>query len=115
MSVPVTVLMPVYKGERHIAEAIDSVLAQTFRDFELLIVNDGSTDGTAAIVKAYNDQRIVLLSRPNGGVSAALNTGLEQARGEYIARFDADDVCYPHRLQVQYDFLRSHPDYVMVG
>ncbi len=115
MKIPVTVLMPVYNGALHIKEAIDSVLAQTFTEFELLIVNDGSTDDTAAIVRQYSDPRIVLLERANGGVSAALNTGLAAARGKYIARFDADDVCYPVRLGVQVNFLESNPDYVMVG
>lgn len=111
----VTVLMPAYNVAGYIREAIDSVLNQTFTDFELLIVNDGSTDDTEKIIRSYPDKRIKLVNRANGGVSAALNTGLEEAKGKYIARFDADDICYPFRLEQQYAFMRSHPDYIIIG
>lgn len=113
--IQITVLMPAYNVEEYIGEAIDSVLSQTFTNFELLIVNDGSTDRTKDIISAYRDERIVLVEQPNGGVSAALNTGLKSARGRYIARFDADDICYPHRLEMQYHFMEAHPDHVIVG
>src|ERR1700754_2088364 len=92
----ITVLMPAYNAGKYIGEAIESVLEQTFTDFELLIVNDGSTDNTAAIIQSFTDPRIVLIQQPNLGVAAALNNGLKHARAEYIARFDADDICYPH-------------------
>ena len=111
----ITVLMPVYNGEKYLREAIDSVLSQTFSDFEFLIINDGSTDSTEEIIKSYTDPRIKLISQKNGGVSAALNTGLKNANGKYIARFDADDICFPNRLQVQYEFLIKNPDYILVG
>jgi glycosyltransferase involved in cell wall biosynthesis len=111
----ITVLMPAYNAAPHIAEAINSILHQTFADFELLIVNDGSTDGTEGIVRSYEDSRIVLINRANGGVAAALNTGLKVARGIYIARFDADDVCYPNRLTDQYNFMQAHTQYHIVG
>lgn len=111
----ITVLMPAYNVAEYIREAIDSVLQQTFTDFELLIINDGSTDDTENIIKQYTDTRIRLYSQPNAGVIGALNKGLELARGELIARFDADDVCYPERLQVQYDFMKANPDYVLIG
>jgi len=111
----ITVLMPAYNAGKYIGEAIASVLQQTFADFELLIVNDGSTDNTLDVISSFNDERIVVIHQSNKGVAEALNTGLKQARGTYIARFDADDVCYPERLQKQYDFLISHPDYVLVG
>jgi len=111
----VSVLMPVYNGAGYIGEAIDSVLAQTFPFFELLIVNDGSTDSTREVIESYKDPRIRLINQPNGGVSAALNTGLKHAKGEYIARFDADDICYPDRIEVQYTFIKEHPDYILVG
>jgi len=111
----ITVLMPVYNGAGYIQEAIESVLRQTFTDFELLIVNDGSTDDTAEIIGAFSDKRIRVLHRINGGVSAALNTGLEEAKAGYIARFDADDLCYPTRLAQQYQFMRNNPDYVLIG
>jgi len=113
--IPVTVLMPAYNTEQYIGDAIRSVLNQTFTDFELLIVNDGSTDKTEEVITSFKDPRIVLINQPNGGVSAALNTGLGQARGEYIARFDADDICYPDRLQLQYSFMKENPDYVVIG
>lgn len=111
----ITVLMPAYNAADYIREAIDSVLAQTFTDFELLIVNDGSTDETEQIINSYTDSRIRLHSQANAGVIGALNAGLELAQGALIARFDADDVCYPNRLQVQYDFMQAHPDYVLIG
>jgi len=111
----ITVLMPAYNAGRYIGEAIDSVLTQTFTDFELLIVNDGSTDQTECIINSFRDDRIVLINQNNMGVAAALNTGLQHSRGRYIARFDADDVCYPHRLQTQFDFLEQNPGYILVG
>lgn len=113
--IPITVLMPAFNAEKYIGAAIASVLRQSFTDFELLIVNDGSTDGTESVIRSFNDERIVLIGRANGGVAAALNTGLEKARGEFIARFDADDICYSDRLMQQYQFLQSHPDYVLTG
>jgi glycosyltransferase involved in cell wall biosynthesis len=111
----ITVLMPAYNAGKYIAEAIASVLGQTFGDFELLIVNDGSTDDTVSIIKSFDDQRIRIVSQSNQGVAAALNTGLRHAHADYIARFDADDICLPHRLQKQYDFLKANPDYILVG
>jgi glycosyltransferase involved in cell wall biosynthesis len=115
MNPPITVLMPAYNCEKYIGIAIDSVLRQTYGDFELLIVNDGSTDGTQKVIESYSDRRIAVINKINGGVSSALNTGLAAARGKYIARFDADDICVPERLQKQYDFMRTHPEYIMVG
>jgi glycosyltransferase involved in cell wall biosynthesis len=111
----VTVLMPAYNAEKYIKEAIISVLNQTFGNFEFLIVNDGSTDKTEEVIRSFTDPRIVLINQANGGVSAALNSGLEIAKGRYIARFDADDICYPHRLQEQYQFMQEHPEYVLIG
>lgn len=115
MEVPVTVLMPAYNVEKYIKEAIDSVLCQTYRDFEFLIIDDGSIDHTANIVQSYSDTRIKLIQQKNAGVSAALNAGLKIARGKYIARFDADDVCYPTRIEQQIEFMEANPDYVLVG
>jgi glycosyltransferase involved in cell wall biosynthesis len=111
----ITVLMPVYNAALYIAQAITSVLQQTFTDFELLIVNDGSTDNTLAVIDSFNDSRIVVINQPNGGVACALNTGLIYARAPYIARFDADDICYPKRLETQYDFMVSNPEYDILG
>lgn len=111
----ITVLMPVYNAEKYIAEAIASVLKQSFRDFELLIVNDGSTDHTVKIIEAFNDPRIVLMHQENKGIAAALNAGLSRSRAEYVARFDADDICYPDRLKIQYEFIRAYPEYHILG
>jgi glycosyltransferase involved in cell wall biosynthesis len=111
----ITVLMPAYNAAKYIGEAIASVLEQTFTDFELLIINDGSTDRTADIVRSFSDPRIVLVSQANKGVAAALNRGLTYAQAPYIARFDADDVCYPNRLKIQYDFITSYPEYSVIG
>jgi len=111
----ITVLMPAYNAERYIAEAIASVLQQSFTNFELVIVNDGSTDGTRNVISTFRDKRIKLIDQPNMGVAAALNTGLAYATAPYIARFDADDVCYPERLEKQLAFLLNNPEYILVG
>jgi glycosyltransferase involved in cell wall biosynthesis len=111
----ITILMPAYNAEKYIGEAIRSVLVQTFSDFEFLIVNDGSNDGTQQVIDSFSDERIVQVTQVHSGVSKTLNNGLSMARGEYIARFDADDICFPDRLEKQHAFLESHPEYVMVG
>ncbi len=113
--VKVTVLMPARNAEKYIAEAIRSVLEQTFTDYEILIINDGSTDGTANIVKQFNDARIRLIKQSGQGIAIALNKGIQEAKGSYIARFDADDICFPERLQKQVKFLDDNPDYVLAG
>jgi glycosyltransferase involved in cell wall biosynthesis len=109
--------MPVYNCERYLRDAIDSILSQTFSDFELVIVDDGSTDGTGAIVDKYReiDPRVVVLHKPNGGIVSALNAGLELCNGEYIARMDGDDICAPNRFAVQVNYLDEHKHCVCVG
>jgi len=113
----VSVALPVHNCERYVAEAIESILAQTFTDFEFLIVDDGSTDGSLAILQRYaaRDQRIQLVSRPNTGYLVALNEMLARARGEYVARMDADDIALPERFDHQIRYLEDHPECVMVG
>jgi glycosyltransferase involved in cell wall biosynthesis len=111
----ITVLMPAYNAGKYIGDAIRSVLNQTFTDFELLIINDGSTDDTVEIIRSFNDPRIVLLYQTNKGVASSLNKGLKYARAPYIARFDADDICHAERLELQYDFMLSNPEYSIVG
>ncbi|MEO1766435.1 glycosyltransferase family 2 protein [Thiobacter aerophilum] len=103
----VSVLMPVYNAARFVADAIESILAQTFRDFEFIIIDDGSTDGSLSVLKRYaaNDPRIRLISRENRGLVATLNEGIEKARGEWIARMDGDDVALPNRLSLQLKHL----------
>ncbi len=111
----ITVLMPAYNAEKYIGEAIASVLNQTFTDFELLIINDGSTDTTKQIINSFTDPRIRLINQTNQGIAAALNIGLLNAKANLIARFDADDICMPERLMGQFNFLLDHPDYIIVG
>ncbi len=111
----VTVLMPVYNAAKYIDESIQSILDQSYINFELLIINDGSTDNTTTIIQSYLDPRIRLIEQEGKGISFALNTGLRAAQGEYIARFDADDICYPVRLEKQVNFLNDHPDYMLIG
>ena len=102
----VSVLMPVYNGARYLREAVDSILHQTYSDFEFIIVDDGSTDETAAILDSYDDQRIVRVrNEENIGLTKSLNKGLALAQGEYVARMDADDVSLPERLERQVALL----------
>lgn len=112
----VTVLMPVYNGAKYIAEAIESVLSQTFTDFEFLIINDGSTDNTQTVIKQYPDPRIRLVTNPkNLQLIATLNKGLDLARGEYIIRMDSDDRCLPERFTKQVKFMDAHPEVGICG
>lgn len=113
----VTVLMSVYNGARFLNEAIESIRNQTFADFEFLIIDDGSDDATPEILSrhAADDRRIRVVSQANRGLIASLNRGLEEARGELIARMDADDVSRPHRLEKEVNFLQSHGDIALVG
>jgi len=106
----VSVIMPVYNGERFIRETIDSVLNQTYQNFEFIIVNDGSVDATQQIIDSYDDKRIIPLKlTQNQGVSNARNRGTDLSRGNYIAFCDADDLYDPGRLQTQLDFLTCNP------
>jgi glycosyltransferase involved in cell wall biosynthesis len=109
MSPATTVLLPAYQAEATLARAIASVLAQTDPDFELVVVDDGSTDATAAIAAATGDERVRLVARPHGGIVAALEAGLAVARGRFVARMDADDVMRPRRLAVQRAMLERDP------
>lgn len=105
----VSVLLPVYNGEKYISEAVDSILKQTYENFELIIIDDGSTDKTLSILKEYekNDTRIRLISRANKGLIASLNEGAELALGEWIARMDADDIAMPNRLERQLNWINQ--------
>jgi glycosyltransferase involved in cell wall biosynthesis len=107
--------MPVFNGEKYLREAIDSVLVQSYTDFEFLILNDGSTDGTQKIIDSYSDKRIKSTYHNNMGVAKSLNRGLELSQGEYIWRHDADDICLPEQLETQLDFLESHEDFALVS
>ena len=104
----VTISMPAFNSERYIAEAIESVLAQTYTNFELIIVDDGSTDGTREIINRYQDPRIIkIFSEKNQGLIATRNKIASIARGKYLALLDADDRAFPERLQLQVDFLEK--------
>lgn len=107
--------MPVYNGAKYLREAIASILDQSFKDFEFLIINDGSTDNSPEIIAGYHDARIKVINQANQGLSAALNRGLELAAGEYIARMDADDISLPQRLARQVAFMDSHPEVGICG
>jgi glycosyltransferase involved in cell wall biosynthesis len=109
--------MPVYNAERYLAAAVESILAQSFRDFEFLIINDGSTDDSQAILERYAvaDPRIRLVSRENRGLVATLNEMIGLAKGDLLARMDADDVALPDRFEIQMAYLREHPEVVCLA
>lgn len=108
--------MSIYNGAKYLREAVDSVLNQTFTDFEFIIVNDGSTDTTADILSSYTDPRIkIITNTKNLGLTKSLNIGLKIARGEYIARQDADDISLLHRLSTQHGFMKKHPHLAALG
>jgi glycosyltransferase involved in cell wall biosynthesis len=112
----VTVLLPVYNAEKYLPEAIESILNQTFQDFELLIINDGSTDGSLRIIKSYTDLRIRVLNlEQNVGLVKALNIGLSEVHSEYIIRTDADDINLPNRFEVQLAFMQQNKDVGVCG
>jgi len=111
-----TVLMPVYNAEKYLKEAIDSILNQSFQDFEFLILDDGSTDNSVDIIKGYDDQRIRLTeNEKNLGISRTLNKGIEMSNTEIIARMDADDICLGERLKKQISYLEDNTDVCMIS
>lgn len=112
----ITVLMPVYNAEAYLREAIESILNQTFWDFEFLIIDDGSTDSSAAIIRSYTDPRIRFVqNEKNLGLTATLNRGTGLASCELIARMDADDISYPDRIEKQYRYFQEHPECVLLS
>lgn len=114
----ISVVMPAYNAEKFIEESIKSILNQSFNDFELIIVNDGSKDSTKKIIDFYRkkDKRIVLVdNKKNFGLQVSLNRGLEKARGKYIARMDADDISLPRRFEIQFNYLEKNKDVFLIG
>lgn len=112
----VSVLMPVYNAEQFLAEAIDSIIQQSFQDWELIIIDDGSTDNSAFIISQYKDNRIYYLkNKENIGLIKSLNLGIDLCDGEYIARMDADDIATPNRLTLQAAFMDKHPRHILCG
>ncbi len=116
MTPMISVLMPVYNGEKYLKEAIESILNQTYTDFEFLIINDGSTDKTEEIILSYADDRICYIkNNQNLGIVKTLNKGINLATGEYIARMDADDISFPKRFEYQLAFMDKHLDVGVCG
>ena len=112
----VSIVLPVYNGEKYLAESLDSVLAQSYQNWELVIINDGSTDGTENLILNYRDKRIKYLPNDgNKGIIFSLNRGLQESNGQYIARLDADDVALPYRIEKQVEFLSENLDYALCG
>ncbi len=112
----VSVVMPVFNCEDFVKEAIESILNQTYREFELIVINDGSTDGSDVLIREFNDPRIKYINNsPNKGIVSTINEGVSRSKGKYIARMDADDISLPTRLAKQVDFLETNPDVKLCG
>ena len=111
----VSVVLPVYNCETYVGGAIESVLEQTFSSFELIVINDGSTDQSAHIIDSFNDKRMRVLHQANQGLAAALNRGISLAKGKYIARQDQDDLSLINRIALQVAYMEGHPDCVLLG
>ncbi|MBF9046469.1 glycosyltransferase [Rhodobacterales bacterium LSUCC0031] len=115
MTPKVSVVLPVYNGTLYLRESIDSILAQSFTDFELLVLNDGSSDASGAIAQSYVDSRIRYIEHRNMGLAATLNKGVSLAKGEFIVRQDQDDVSLPTRVARQVEYLERHPEVAVLG
>ena len=111
----VSVLLPVYNGAAYLEQAVQSILDQTYGYFELIVINDGSTDESSSIIERFKDARIRLYNQQNQGLAASLNHAVELSKGKYLARQDQDDVSFPQRFEKQVRFLESHPRCGMVG
>jgi glycosyltransferase involved in cell wall biosynthesis len=110
-----TVVLPVYNGMPFLPDALKSILHQTFRDFNVIVVDDGSTDGSAEFLRSVDDPRVLVFNQGNLGPGAARNTGLRHCQSEYVALMDQDDLSLPDRFLYQLEYLDTHPDVVMVG
>jgi len=111
----ISVVLSVYNAEKYLSEAIESILSQSYGNFEFIIINDGSTDRSLEIIKSYEDERIVLISRENRGLIASLNEGIIKATGKYIARMDADDISLPERFEKQITFMEDNHEIGICG
>ena len=107
--------MSVFNQERYLPTAIESILNQSYTDFEFIIVNDGSTDSSNNIIHSYKDKRIVLIQQENSGLPAALNLAISQAKGDFIARMDSDDIAHPSRIEKQFEYLNQNPGVDLIG
>jgi glycosyltransferase involved in cell wall biosynthesis len=116
MSPLVSIILPVFNCSSYLKESIDSILQQTYSNLEVIIINDGSTDNSDEIIKQYADKRIKYYqNQKNEGLVFTLNKGIDLAKGAYIARMDADDICLPERIALQVDFMQNHLEYTMVA
>lgn len=117
MSTPlISIILPIFNQAKYLAEAIESILNQTFTDFELLIIDDASTDSSLKLIKTYQDKRIRLFTNKiNKGLAACLNLGIKEARSNFVARMDGDDISYPQRLAHQYTFMQEHSEVAVYG
>ncbi len=112
----ISVILPIFNGEKHIEKTLKTILNQTYKNFELMIINDGSTDKTPEILSRIKDKRVkVINNKKNLGVTKSLNLGIKKARCKYIARCDSDDLNYPKRFEKQINFLEENPEYVLIG
>ena len=111
----VSFLLPTYNSEKYLIQCVNSILNQTYQDFEVVVVDDASKDNTRQILESYNDERIRIVDGPHNGLAAALNLGIKKAKGEYIARIDADDLALPTRIEKQTAYLDKHTDISIVG
>lgn len=111
----VSVIMPVYNESEYVRNAVESILNQSFRNFEFIIIDDGSTDNTLDIIKNYKDDRIIVFESNHQGIVAQLNYGISQAKYQFIARMDGDDISHPHRLEKQVLFIHKNSDIDIVG
>jgi glycosyltransferase involved in cell wall biosynthesis len=111
----ISVILPVFNAAAFLKESIQSILKQSITNFELIIINDGSTDGSQAIIDSFKDPRIISVVQANIGLAATLNRGIGMARAEIIARQDNDDISYLNRFEQQFNFLKTHPDIVLLG
>ena len=115
MTPTLTCLISAFNEEKTIVRSIQSILTQSYSDFEVLIIDDGSTDGTAQVVQSFSDDRVRLVSKANSGLYSSLALGVNLAKGKYIARLDADDESLPDRLRLQVEFLEGNPDIALIG
>jgi len=115
-SFQISVVMPVYNGEKFVSKAVESILNQTLKGFEFIIIDNKSTDNSVKIIKSFNDSRIKLIqNKKNVGIASSLNKGIKYSKGQYIARMDADDISYPNRLEEQLSFLEKNPGVSVLG
>lgn len=115
-NVLVSVIMPVFNGEKYLVDAIESIIYQTYKNLEFIIIDDGSNDNSLSIIESYNDNRIVVIkNKSNFGLIRTLNIGVELSNGEYICRFDCDDFSYPDRVMRQVDFMEKNPKVALLG